>query len=437
MFTFGLPLLIDPFRPDFYKLSKSSRTRRVDFNNTNNYNSKDLNSNSALQKKPSTNSSSTNQTINSNADTNKQESDNSNETNKVVSLTTIGQGKTLNEAKLFALRSSIEPTYGAFVSSETKIINDELVKDDINTISKGNIENFEIISQEQLKDQSWLVTIKSLISLKKLEGYCKSKGNEVTIDGQSFAFAAKLAKLNQKAEIKAVENLLVALDKMLENAFDYKVEARGPTVSGEVYKVEYTVQVFTNKNWETAFNFFFSSLSSIVLNGDEINNYQSLGYKTEPSPTLRPLLPVDEFDWVKKNHSKFNLRTFQACLLLIDHFEKIGHIKLYERIDENEFIFKRFFVDDGIQKIDYHAFSVDEFCNGENRYSGNRNKSILEGEPYSYRLIGEPYSRFCRPLYICPAANQRVNCYSLKKYYSSEELEKLKKVTVSPLPAKP
>ena len=61
-----------------------------------------------------------------------------------VTLTVVGSGKTIEEAKTNALRSAIEQAYGVFVSSNTEILNDELIKDEIVSISSGNIKEFKI-----------------------------------------------------------------------------------------------------------------------------------------------------------------------------------------------------------------------------------------------------------------------------------------------------
>ena len=57
-----------------------------------------------------------------------------------ATLTVSGQGKTQDEAKQNALRSAIEQAFGAFISSNTEILNDELVKDEIVSVSNGNIQ---------------------------------------------------------------------------------------------------------------------------------------------------------------------------------------------------------------------------------------------------------------------------------------------------------
>ena len=48
-----------------------------------------------------------------------------------ITLVTSGTGDTKEEAVKNALRSALEQTYGAFVSSNSQVVNDELVKDEI------------------------------------------------------------------------------------------------------------------------------------------------------------------------------------------------------------------------------------------------------------------------------------------------------------------
>ncbi|MFN5774062.1 hypothetical protein [Flavobacterium sp.] len=66
---------------------------------------------------------------------------------KTVTLTVSGSGKTLEDAKLNALRSAIEQAFGAFISSKTEILNENLVKDEIVSVTNGNIQKYDIVSQ--------------------------------------------------------------------------------------------------------------------------------------------------------------------------------------------------------------------------------------------------------------------------------------------------
>ena len=56
-----------------------------------------------------------------------------------VTLVVTGEGATKEEATNNALRSAVEQAFGVFVSANTEILNDEIVKDEIASISSGNI----------------------------------------------------------------------------------------------------------------------------------------------------------------------------------------------------------------------------------------------------------------------------------------------------------
>ena len=64
---------------------------------------------------------------------------------KEVTIVVTGEGATKEEATNNALRSAVEQTYGVFVSANTEILNDEILKDEIATLSSGNIKSFQEI----------------------------------------------------------------------------------------------------------------------------------------------------------------------------------------------------------------------------------------------------------------------------------------------------
>jgi ABC-type uncharacterized transport system substrate-binding protein len=72
--------------------------------------------------------------------------------NKDVTITASGSGKTLEDAKQSALRSATEQAFGAFISTKTEMFNDQVVADQMASVSSGNIKSFEILNQDQLPD---------------------------------------------------------------------------------------------------------------------------------------------------------------------------------------------------------------------------------------------------------------------------------------------
>ncbi len=70
-----------------------------------------------------------------------------------ITLTVSSDGPTKDDAVKNALRTAIEQSYGAFVSANTSILNDELVKDEIVTVSNGSIKDYKEISS--VKNRRW------------------------------------------------------------------------------------------------------------------------------------------------------------------------------------------------------------------------------------------------------------------------------------------
>lgn len=126
---------------------------------------------------------------------------------KTVTLTQIGQGKTKNDAKYDALRNALEKAFGTFISSNTTLLKDELEKDEIVSLSSGNIQNFEILSETQMPDGSFSSVVKATVSLGKLVSFCENKGISVEFKGGLFTANIKLQKLKTVNEEAVMENL--------------------------------------------------------------------------------------------------------------------------------------------------------------------------------------------------------------------------------------
>ena len=64
----------------------------------------------------------------------------------VISTTVSGDGINQDQAVQSALRNAVEQAYGAFLSSNTKFLNDELIQDEITSVAQGNILSYDILS---------------------------------------------------------------------------------------------------------------------------------------------------------------------------------------------------------------------------------------------------------------------------------------------------
>ena len=91
-----------------------------------------------------------------------------------VTLVVSGDGETKDKAINIALRSAIEQAYGTFVSANTTIVNDELTRDEIVTISNGNIKGYKELSSMQVGGKT-AVTLEATVSISNLITYAQSK----------------------------------------------------------------------------------------------------------------------------------------------------------------------------------------------------------------------------------------------------------------------
>ena len=179
---------------------------------------------------------------------------------KEITLIVSGDGVNKEKATMTALRSAIEQAFGAFVSSNTKLLNDDLVKDEIVTISSGNIKKYEYLSELNVENK-YLVTLKAVVSINNLIEFTKSKGGEVELSGGATAVMnQKIKTENNKNTRKAIDNVILQIIEALPSCFDYEVNLthEPKAYSDELYgwPIEITVKTnhnidFINKSFET------------------------------------------------------------------------------------------------------------------------------------------------------------------------------------------
>ena len=157
-----------------------------------------------------------------------------------VTLVVSSDAATKDEAVKLALRSAIEQAFGAFVSANTTILNDELVKDEIVTISTGNIKSFEEIASATLPNGNTLVTLKATVCISKLQSYAKSKGSQAEFAGAAFGMDVKICELNVKNELTALYNLTEQVKLMLPTELKRDLIIKNPRIvnTEEQQKIE-------------------------------------------------------------------------------------------------------------------------------------------------------------------------------------------------------
>ena len=181
-----------------------------------------------------------------------------------ITLVTSGTGNTKEEATKNALRSALEQTYGAFVSANSQVVNDELVRDEIVSISTGNIVSYDVLSFIDSNPKQ--ITLKAVVSISKLQKYAQNKGMSAELAGNTFAMNMKIEELNIQNENKALLNLIEQINLNTSRLFDYKIDVGNPQkIAPQGVKIPITYNVIVNKNTIEFYKMIHGTLSSLAI----------------------------------------------------------------------------------------------------------------------------------------------------------------------------
>lgn len=125
-----------------------------------------------------------------------------------------GTGTTSEEALKDAFRAAVRQVVGAYVDEDTCVENDEVIKDQVLTHSRGCIESYEQLSQKA-EDGVTHVTIRAVVKPDEVVS-CLRKANVAMTDLSGEQFWAKVT--SQRQQERDAESLLrKALDGFPEN----------------------------------------------------------------------------------------------------------------------------------------------------------------------------------------------------------------------------
>lgn len=148
-----------------------------------------------------------------------------------ITLTVSADGLTKDDALKNALRTAIEQAYGAFVSANTTILNDELVKDEIVAVSNGSIKEYKEVSAYEKSDgKGCMMTVNATVSLPHLITYAKNHGSECEFAGNTFGIEMKLFNLQKENELKALYNLIPIIEEIAKNTMTWELEISEPKI---------------------------------------------------------------------------------------------------------------------------------------------------------------------------------------------------------------
>jgi hypothetical protein len=292
---------------------------------------------------------------------------NAQDESKDVTITASGSGKTFEDAQQAALRSATEQAFGAFISSKTEMFNDQVVADQMASVSSGNIKSFEILNKDQLPDGRWGVTLKAIVSVDKLTSFVQAKGVAIEIKGGLFALNIKQQLLNEQGEIQAVAEMVGLLHEPMQISFDYVIKSSDPKsldAESKNWEIPLVVTATTNQNMDFCANYCIKTLEALSLSAEEVTSYKSLN---------KVVFPVNiNYNGVAKT---FNLR-------------KQGSINALNTLISNwEFYTRLFTVESGMDQSNGNGKgSIHDF-------SGSRNYNN-EGKVINFLTTGQQAATF-------------------------------------------
>ena len=194
-----------------------------------------------------------------------------------VTLTVMGYGETREDATNSALRSAIAQAYGVFVSTNTQILNDELVKDEIVTISSGNIKEYKEIANLDMPNGRKEVTVQATVSISKLINYAQSRGAEAEFAGATFARNLKMKELNKENEHKAMENLFRQISLSLPSCYTRQLNVGEPRMDADDVKVLIPMEVVykpETDNINNLISLIKRTFDALSLTNEEVKEYK-------------------------------------------------------------------------------------------------------------------------------------------------------------------
>ena len=229
---------------------------------------------------------------------------------KKITLKSYGQGENRQMAIDNSIQNAREQIFGSYISSNTIILNDEIIKDKISAITNGEILSYEIIEGDTLPNQSYYVMLDVTLTENSIINYYNKIGGEkIEFKGDLFIRNIELLNANKEAEINSVKNLLEISETYTGKTIDYIVkESNKPPQS----------------NGNGTFNFYYNVEAKANINIIELSTLLVSGFqKISLTKTERKVLDLYNLEYYKiymlynKNgHEVFHFRNPNTIRLI-------------------------------------------------------------------------------------------------------------------------
>lgn len=358
---------------------------------------------------------------------------------KAVTLTVSGTGKTIEEAKTNALRSAIEQAFGAFVSSKTEILNDNLIKDEIVSVANGNVQKYDIVSQVEVPNIGYAITLSATVSISKLITFAESKGVEVEFKGGMFAQNIKLQKLNEESEEKAIKNLIEVYTQLLITSFDYKLITTEPVLvqgKSDVYIINFNIKTTANDNYNNFIKYFKETLEKAQAIEDEATNLIKVGkpvYNLIVDDKIYKFRSINSFHYIGKFFISSQLLATSFKVTSNLGMYKYSFSKIFEKYNfsNNKLILLDSRTIKNKKESNIYGFDLKNFSSNQShnfRYALETSGCLAS--LFSFFIENNIQYKSLSDLYevqTCPIPLNRFNVYDYKDIYTKFYNEKLVK----------
>lgn len=190
-----------------------------------------------------------------------------------------GVGNDRNLALENGFENAVNEAIGALISSETRIENDALIKDEIRLYSKGFIKTYKILSESRQTDK-YEIMLAAIVTEKQIFESLKAKGVSVSYNTQGLFAQIDEWEKKGKSEYQIAESIFSSNNTLVnENPFDYNITIDDPLKINDVtYKVPILIEATPNANYFNYLSEFNRTLSELAFDTArlQLTNRESL-----------------------------------------------------------------------------------------------------------------------------------------------------------------
>ena len=181
-----------------------------------------------------------------------------------------GYGATPDEALEKALQNAVEQAAGAYVSSITEIENDEIIKDEVLSLSHGFIKKHRKLSESKFDDE-YKVVVAAIIVEKQIIERLEASGIKVNYNASGLVSDMKAWDKMKADEYKMAKALFDVHEmKNYGIIWNYILHMEEPQRQGNKYTLKGTVSATTNPNYTIEFFNLKNILSELALETEEM-----------------------------------------------------------------------------------------------------------------------------------------------------------------------